>query len=137
VNKPIREGFVEDEPVSVAVDPKNMGASAVDDEPLEPSAEPEWPVKVKLLNKPIKGNRNEELTELVFREPTAGDINRYGNPVRVDLAGDVHVDDRRMLFMMTALCGVLTPLLEKMDPRDYASACYRLRVFFIPNPAAW
>jgi hypothetical protein len=126
-----REGFVDastdnDRPVEEAIDTKP---------PPEPTET--WPVKVKLLHKPIRNGRNEEIKELSFREPTGADINRIGNPVRIDQRGEIIIDDNRMLLMMGNLSGVLTPLLERMDPRDYNSCAYRLRNFFIPDLAAW
>lgn len=162
MNKPMREGFVDDEQEAresarIFPGPKVIEATKAEtraepkspEPPLEPESLVEdvdvseqalgekWPITVRLMNKNIKNNRGEEISELVFREPTGGDINRIGNPIRVDLAGDVHIDDRRMLLMMTALTGIMTPMLERMDPRDYSSCAYRLRLFFLPNPAAW
>ena len=72
-----------------------------------------------------------------FRQPTGADINRNGLPVRIDVNGDVVMDERKMTLMMTALTGVMTPFLETMDPRDWASCAYRLRNFFLPDPGAW
>jgi hypothetical protein len=132
MNKAVREGFVTDDPV---VDPVVTPEPQADEEPE--LIKEEWPIKVKLLNKPIRGNKNEELKELSFREPTGADINRVGNPVRVTLDGEIMIDDKRMMLMMTALSGVMTPFLDRMDPRDYASCAYRLRNFFLPNLAAW
>ena len=65
-----------------------------------------------------------------LREPRAGDINRYGNPVRVNQDGDVIIDERKMTYMMAALSGILPPFIEEMDPRDWNSCAYRLRAFF-------
>jgi len=142
MNKPVREGFVEDEPV-------DADEAVARPEPARPAPPPspselldnEWPITVRLMHKPVTvirpGGVREEISELVFREPTGADINRLGNPVRVDLLGDVHVDDRRMMEMMTALSGVMTPQLARMDTRDYCSCAYRLRIFFLPNPRAW
>jgi len=134
MNKHVREGFVLDEEKPEPVEPPRPEAEEA--EPPEVIAEI-WPVKVKLLNKTIRGNKNEELRELTFREPTGADINRIGNPVRVTIEGEILIDDKRMMLMMTALSGVMTPFLERMDPRDYASCAYRLRNFFLPNLAAW
>jgi hypothetical protein len=106
--------------------------------PADPEESETWPVRVKLLHKKIRGPKGVELVnELIFREPTGGDINRYGNPCHVDQNGDVIILDRKMLTMMAVLSGVLQPFLEGMDPRDYNSCAYRLRSFFIPDPAAW
>jgi hypothetical protein len=96
-----------------------------------------WPIKVKLIHKSVRDNKGVELKELSFRQPTGGDINRCGMPVRIDMNGDVQMDEHKMTLMMTALTGVMTPFLEQMDPRDWASCAYRLRNFFLPDPAAW
>ena len=139
MNKPNkREGFVSNsEPLD---DEETTNGPVIDHAPPVP-AEPEgdvWPVKVKLLHKKVRGPKGVELVdELSFREPTGGDINRYGNPCHVDQNGDVIILDRKMLTMMAVLSGVLQPFLEAMDPRDYNSCAYRLRGFFIPDPAAW
>ena len=128
MNKPApREGFV-------AVD---------DDEPMPaevPAVEQwkeEWPVRVRLLYKKIRDARGNVIDHLDFREPTGGDLNRYGNPVRVNQEGDVIIDDRKMMQMMAVLSGTLQPFLEAMDPRDYCSCSYRLRVFFLPDTTSW
>ena len=117
----------------------------IDNEPIldvEPDPDPEpvretWPVKVKLMHKKVRNQRGEMVTELSFREPTGGDINRIGNPCQVDQYGDVVILDRKMMTMMAQLTGIHQPFLEAMDPRDYNSCAYRLRGFFIPDPASW
>jgi hypothetical protein len=96
-----------------------------------------WPIVVKLMYKPIKDERNNTLTELSFREPRGGDINRYGNPCRINQEGDVVIDERKMHYIMSALCGVLPPMLEMLDPRDWNSCAYRLRNFFLPDLRSW
>lgn len=135
MNKPIREGFVTDEPAdgSTILDAQRAEAAAPAPEPIRE----EWPIKVKLLHKPIRDNKGIDLHELSFRQPTGGDINRNGIPVRIDGSGEVVIDERKMTLMMTALTGVMTPFLEAMDPRDWASCAYRLRSFFLPDPEAW
>jgi hypothetical protein len=135
----LREGF------QPAIDPAVAGGNgrAVHEAPPPPPPPVEeykdlWPVKVKLVHKPIVDQDGRELKELSFREPTAGDINRYGNPVRLTNDFDAVIDERKMTMVMSALCGVLSPMLEKMDPRDWNSCAYRLRTFFLPEPAlAW
>jgi hypothetical protein len=133
MNKPVaREGFQHAEPVK---------AEPVT--PVEASSPPDdfketWPIKVKLVHKPIRDQDGRELAELSFREPTAGDINRYGNPVRLTSDFDAAIEEKKMTLMMAALSGVLSPMLDKMDPRDWNSCAYRLRTFFLPEPAlAW
>lgn len=107
----------------------------IEPSPAEADAAPEivketWPIVVKLLYKPIANDKGQMVHELNFREPRGGDINRYGNPCRINQEGEIIVDERKMHWIMSALCGILPPMLEQMDPRDWNSCAYRLRVFF-------
>jgi hypothetical protein len=130
MNKPIREGFVADEAVPEPAAPAPPDAAPVEDVET-------WPVKVKLLHRPIRNHKNDEVRELLFREPTGADINRYGNPCRISADFEVVIDERKMTAIMSSLAGVLTPEIERLDPRDWNSCAYRLRRFFLPEPAAW
>lgn len=146
---PKREGFVDDQvkPEPEIIEPAKPSGSktrAMPPPEIEPSPaelppldQDEWPIVVKMLYRPIRNNRGEEVKEVSLREPRAGDINRYGNPIRVNQEGDVIIDERKMTFMIAALSGVLPPFIEEMDPRDWNSCAYRLRRFFLPDPAAW
>jgi hypothetical protein len=136
MNKPNnREGFVKNtEPL-----PETPAAGAIiDNEPDDFVEQPkeQWPVKVRLLHRGVRQGA-ETVHELTFREPTGGDINRYGNPCHVNQDGDVVILERKMTTMMSALSGILPPFIEAMDPRDWNSCAYRLRGFFIPDPTAW
>jgi len=135
MNKPNkREGFVGN--AETIDDSAPIIDNIPQPEPSEPVRE-QWPIKVRLLHKAVRGPNNDMVNELSFREPTGGDINRVGNPCMVDQNGDVLILDRKMTTMMANLSGVLQPFLEAMDPRDWNSCAYRLRGFFIPDPAAW
>ena len=146
-NARVREGFIEDAPPPVP--PKMADAQAekkrgpvpptIEPSPAEqpPLAQDEWPIKVRLLYKAIRNNSGDKVNEVTMREPKAGDINRYGNPVRVNQEGDVVIDERKMTFMIAALTEILPPFIEEMDTRDWNSCAYRLRRFFLPDPAAW
>ena len=125
----IREGFVSDEP-----EIKTIEAVATELPPL-PEDEvvvEKWPITVKLLYKPIRNDKGDMVKELTFREPRGGDINRYGNPCRVNQDGDVLIEEKKMSMIMAALCGINLPFLEGMDPRDWNSCAFRLRGFFCP-----
>jgi hypothetical protein len=135
LNKPIREGFVDDRPV------KDVDVETLAPPPPEP-APPEWPLVVKLRHKPVKTSLHEEVHELSFREPTAYDIIKCGgNPCKieiVDFAGGTMtshwvIDDRKMMVLMSNLSGISDPFLQRMDPRDYNSCAHRLGVFFLPD----
>jgi hypothetical protein len=133
--KKMREGFITDQPV---VDLTPEPPSLAEQEPVEPEIQIEkWPITVKLLYRAIRTDKVQELRELTFREPRGGDINRYGNPVRIDQQCEVVIDDRKMSMIMAALSGINYPFLEAMDPRDWASCAYRLRSFFLPDPRSW
>jgi hypothetical protein len=138
VAKAQREGFVEpekrEEAIKPAMPPPEIAPSPED---LPPLAQDEWPIVVKLLYKGIRNNAGETVRTISLREPRAADINRFGNPVRVNQDGDVVIDERKMTYIISALAGILPPFIEDMDPRDWNSCAYRLRRFFLPDPAAW
>jgi len=143
----LREGFVESRPVESSAAPQapvksDMPKGAPPPQleqppPPLPFVADQWPMVVKLWHKPIVNDKGETVSELIFREPRAGDINRYGNPTRVNQDGDVIIDERKMHYVMAALCGILPPLLEAMDPRDWNSCAYKLRGFFLPDLRAF
>jgi hypothetical protein len=137
-----REGFAAAEEAQVVEKLKPSPAPVIEPSPAEtPSDTPledQWPVTVKLMySKKLRDDQGNLKSELTFREPRGGDINRYGNPVRINQEGDIIIDERKMHFIMSALCGILPPLLEAIDPRDWNSCAYRLRTFFLPDPRAW
>lgn len=96
-----------------------------------------WPITVQLLYRPIRNDKGEEINSLTFREPRASEINKIGNPTRMLWDGEIIIEERKMTYIMGALCGVLPPLLEAMDPRDWNSCALRLRKFFLPDLRAW
>ena len=142
--KPAREGFVTDEREPVTIEHEPAPASASKRATPPPEIEPSpadlpplevdtWPIIVKLMHKPIRNNRGEDVREVSLREPKAADINRYGNPIRVNQDGDVIIDERKMSYMVAALSGILPPFIDEMDPRTTGIAApTRLRRFFFP-----
>lgn len=141
---PKKEGFVDDQakPEPEIIQPsgkRSMPPPEIEPSPAElpPLEQDEWPIIVKMMYRPIRNNRGEDIREVSLREPRAGDINRYGNPIRVNQEGDVIIDERKMSYMIAALSGILPPFIDEMDPRDWNSCAYRLRRFFLPDPAAW
>jgi hypothetical protein len=144
--RPIREGFQEAKPAEEQKEPKfsqraapppHMEESPAAEERSEPLRTDKWPIVVKLIHKPIPNSNGEIVDRLEFRQPRGGDINRYGNPCRINQEGDVVIDERKMHYVMAALSGVLPPTLEAMDPRDWNSCAYRLRDFFLPDLRSW
>src|SRR5262245_20114604 len=130
--QPKREGFIDEKPTAKVIDAeplpqadakpsRSMPAPEIEASPAElpPMWQDEWPLAIKLLNKPIHNNAGQLVHELKLREPRAGDINRYGNPVRINQDGDVVWDERKMTYMIAALSDILAPFIEEMHPRDW------------------
>jgi Phage tail assembly chaperone proteins, E, or 41 or 14 len=133
LNKPERDGFVTDEPVNEAPAAATEAAAPAAPEPYKET----WPVRVKLLHGKVQNNAGHEVEELSFRAPTGGDINRYGNPVRLDNNLEPVIDEKKMTLMMAVLAGINMPNLERMDARDWSSCAMRLRIFFTPSAEGW
>ena len=140
MNEQIREGFVDATPVESAAEPQPQTVQDAEDLAWR------CPITIKLRRKPIIGNKGEQITELTFREPTAGDLMRAGgNPCRVeviDVGGGMVtwqpiIDDTKMIRLMASLCGVHEPVLQRMDTRDYSSCSHKLRKFFLPEQGIW
>lgn len=92
-----------------------------------------WPVTIELLYKPIINDKGDLINSLTFREPRVSDINRIGCPIRANIDNDFFIEERKMTYIMGALCGVLPPLLEAMHPRDWQTIALWLRKFFLPD----
>ena len=138
-----REGFVETEAEAepVKVSPIRT-AEASPPEPDPESGPPDifvakWPMRIKLIHRSIRNNKNDEISEVTFREPTGGDINRYGSPIRMNPDGMFDIVDDKMAMVMAALSGINLPLLQRMDPRDWNSCAYRLKLYFQPDTTGW
>ena len=157
MNKPEqREGFVGVDEIDNPEDTppkKKRAAVVIDEEAVEADDAPapaeeldEWPLTIPLLHKPVETKPGVTVSELTFREPTAGDIMRAGgNPCKVEIVemggGRVtwqpQIDDAKMMRLMATLSGVLEPYLQRMDTRDYASCAHRLRKYFLPEQGIW
>jgi len=103
-------------------------APAKDDGPLP------WNGKVD-LRKPIIAN-GDTVSEIVFREPTAGDIEVVGNPVTIGLyenSPKMHFETQTMSMMMARLAGVPPSTIRQMHPKDWENAAWKLANFFMPD----
>lgn len=153
--KAIREGFVETparEPVPQAAppqaplspqkefhqEPPEPELTAIDElrEQIKAQANP-WPITVPLLYKPIKNDKGEEIKSLMFHEPTAAEINRVGNPIRLNWENEPIVEERKMTAMMGALSRVQPVRLAELDPRDWNNCAWILKPFFLPDLRAF
>jgi hypothetical protein len=94
------------------------------------------PITVK-LRKPIKANEDDDVRELIFREPNGGDIERAGNPVLVDVfSGDtvkLSFDEKKMTAMMSRLAAVPPSSIRMLHPKDWNSIAWQLVPFFTPD----
>jgi hypothetical protein len=127
MNKPVREGFQTEPAAETAQAPA----------PAVLLAET-WPMIVKLKHGAIRDpSRPDDIRELQLRHPTGGDINYCGAPIRMDENGNFIIDDRHMHLMIARLAGILSPILDQIDARDWQTAAYKLFRFFLPGPAAW
>jgi hypothetical protein len=138
----LREGFVDDKadkPDKAQDDARRLAAHPGPEIEETPAAldavaiEQIWPIVVRLSFKPIRNDKGEVVNELSFREPRGGDINRYGNPVRMNGQGDWVIEERKMHYIMAALCGILPPNLDALDTRDWNFCAYELMRFFLPT----
>ena len=147
--QPAREGFVvvEDQPLAppVVATPAPPGVKRAAPPPtiepspaeLPPLPASEWPITVTLRHKAIRNNTGAEVKQLTMREPRAGDINRYGNPVRVNSDGEIIIDERKMTLHDRGACqhpaavhrGNGHPRLEQLrvsDSRFFSARAGRL-----------
>lgn len=107
-------------------------------QPPPPAPPPEiWPIVVRLLHGPIPNKRGVEVHQLEFRQPFARDIKRHGNPVRINMDGEVLFDEPKMTSMIAALSDLHMASIGRLDARDWESCAFRIRGFFLPDPAAW
>jgi hypothetical protein len=142
-----REGFVDEQQPKVIeakaekpeVKSRPMPPPEIDPSPAEEpaAAVEEWPLTIKLINKAIRDNKGSLIHEVVLREPRAGDINRNGNPIRINSDGEFICDERKMTYMIAALSDIMVPFIEEMHPRDWNTIALKLRNFFLPDPRGW
>jgi hypothetical protein len=87
------------------------------------------------LRKNVIAN-GDETDQLVFREPTAGDIEKYGVPVLIDMGHDppkISFDGKSMTQMMAALATVPPSTIRQLHPKDWNTAAWNLASFFLPE----
>jgi hypothetical protein len=95
---------------------------------------PAWDGKL-VLRKQVIAN-GEPVMEITFREPTAGDIERVGNPVLVGMYENtpkIHFDSAIMTQMMSRLAAVPPSTIRAMHPKDWNNGAWLLANFFMPD----
>jgi hypothetical protein len=123
---PVPEGPLSTEPLSASPQeplPSQIKTEAPKPEPLVSEADrlrkdiresaEDWPITVQLLYRSVKNDKGEEVWNLTFREPRASEINRIGNPTRMLWDGEIIIEERKMTYIMGALCGILPPLCSR------------------------
>jgi hypothetical protein len=116
--------------------PQPARTDAPEQEPVQRTAtgEPVWDGRL-VLRKQVIAN-GEPTLELKFREPTAGDIERIGNPVTVGMYENtpkIHFDSAVMTQMMSRLAGVPPSTIRAMHPKDWNNGAWLLANFFMPD----
>ena len=103
-----------------------------------PAPEPQaafQPIKVPLRKK-IYDKDAAYVSEVEFREPSAGDIERCGQPVILDLSYDpprATFDEKKMTAMISALSSVPIGFVRTMHPKDWNTCAWAIAGFFIPD----
>ena len=86
------------------------------------------------LETPIEAH-GEKITEIEFREPTAGDIVDCGDPIDIDFStGGMRFNPAEMTEMMALLAKVPPSTIRAMTPRDWKACAMLLTTFFLPAP---
>lgn len=89
------------------------------------------------LRKPVRNKDSDEVKELTLKEPTAGDIEACGNPVKIKFLNDGSVEfvyeEAKMSAMLSRLSGIPPVFFKSLDPRDWNTLAYRMSDFFIPD----
>jgi hypothetical protein len=109
-------------------------ATTASSPPKEANGVPVWDGRL-MLRKPVVAN-GESVTEIKFREPTGGDIERIGNPVTMGVYEQnpkVHFETAIMTQMMAHLAGVPPSTIRSLHPRDWQNGAWLLANFFIPD----
>jgi hypothetical protein len=123
-----QQGFSEQQPATETTAAANGNANGADAIPQE------WNGLLS-LRKPINAF-GDTVTEIKFREPTAGDIERIGNPITIALYENnpkMHFEAQTMTMMMAHLAGVPPSTIRQMHPRDWNNGAWKLANFFMPD----
>ena len=125
-----------------SVPPSPLGEKPADATPSnEQTAAQEAQAKIngfdgKLILRKLVIANGESTTELIFREPTGGDIERIGNPITVGIYENqpkLHFEAQTMTLMMAHLAGVPPSTIRAMHPKDWENGAWKLANFFMPD----
>jgi|SRR5215471_1454694 len=105
------------------------------DQAAKPNGSGPWK-GVLPLRKEVPNGGGDKVKEITFREPTAGDIERIGNPVLIELyetKPKMIFDTRVMTAMLAHLANVPPSTIRVMDPKDWNNAAWMVANFFMPD----
>lgn len=94
----------------------------------------EWP-KVLKLRKSVIAN-GDPVTELTFREPTVEDLQRCGDPARIDYFGGepkVVYNDTAVSAMMSTLAAVPPSTIKSLHLKDWKNGRLLLTLPFLED----
>jgi len=88
------------------------------------------------LQKPIRAN-GEDVQVLRWREPTAGDIERAGNPIALEFNGTdfptMSFNEKKMNNMISVLCAIPPSSVKMIPAGEWQAIAYKLSRFFMPT----
>jgi Phage tail assembly chaperone proteins, E, or 41 or 14 len=87
------------------------------------------------LDKPIDAH-GEKVFELRWREPTGGDIETAGIPIKMDFFSEkpsITFDERKMSAMISVLCKVPPSSVKQLTAGDWQAVAWKLTRFFMPR----
>jgi len=102
---------------------------------VEPKPNGEWPKTLK-LRKAVHGGDGHEVMELSFREPTVEDVQRCGDPCRIDyFSGEPKViyNDIAVSAMMSTLAAVPPSTIKSMHLKDWKNGRLLLTIPFLED----
>jgi Phage tail assembly chaperone proteins, E, or 41 or 14 len=103
-------------------------------EGLPPQEEEDNPLE-HVLTTPIEAH-GEMISVLKWREPTARDIERAGNPIIVDFFGDkpqLTFAEKKMSAMISLLAQIPPHSVGKMSAGDWNAIAWKMTRFFMPR----
>ena len=97
--------------------------------------EPTIPMEHRLA-KPIRAN-GEDVQVLTWREPTAGVIERAGNPIMLEFNGTdfptMTFNEKKMNAMISTLCAIPPSSVRMLPAGEWQAIAYKLSRFFMPT----
>lgn len=118
--------------------PRAAGEPPPPPPPEETRPADDLPTEVRVeLGRPIQTHMSPKTEFLVFREPTAMDIDAVGNPVSNDFSRGwpplPQIDSKKMTLMMARLANISPKSILEMRARDWSTCSLAVSIFFLPD----